>query len=754
MKIEVFKDFSGGYRVFDSKYPDYITWAFNSVNKRDQPPEYINTEAPGPQADDTIYFDTEPSKLILSSELSNVVLDYQAPEAVLQYLTGTFTAFKTGSTDKWHVEVVFKDDSGIDSGAYRVYVQGSTDNLLLSSRKSSIGPEYSPTVIDNSNHAISLRFEKSPVLKNMYRMIIDVDPSQLPSGVIKQCNEEISYLNLAVDIYDIAGNILQFNFPDTFILFGRDQKSIVEDLSKLRISFIDTYPLNMLIGTDEIGNTTVSVDNKNISLAKLGLGVKIGIASDSVGYLVPNSKEAEFYDADIDQTSLTTIQRVDGIDSTGYVHVFAYIDATDDPVSCNLTGEEIKMTLDKNFGQLVKNATYAEGFLGKFITECEDNNRKIYVDPFVPGIIKNEEIFGLCKMFERYLNTIYTKMSGDCRIGILEKTHRISDFKDIDVVEPELIGYYAREHGSEFTFTDRDIRDASDVLKKYSALDFNNDDISERVYRRIYGILPYIDRYKGTMRAFDLVFHVLGINAKMYPLWQDPYDPTRMLKEEYAGKNWKLTGHIALELSEDYSKEDVQKLAAFTLKAAKDILPVTRVISNLISVDKTENHYDEETGEDKKDINLITHDDTPDPINNNDEMIAFTWNVSSLTAGSNEKYVLDIPSYADQVTMEGDGYLPDCAAFFLNRWFQTKKTMNSCKLYLKFETSTMNTIVTLTADRIYIHRNRVRLTLPKTNESFNAINSFNDLRLNQTSNLTIKFKFNRAMKNFCISLDS
>lgn len=753
MKIEVFKDFSGGFRVFDSEYPDYITWAFNSVNKRDQPPEYINPEAPGTQADDTIYFDTEPSKLILSSELSNVVLDYQAPEAVLQYLTGTFNAFKTGSNNNnWHVEVVFKDDSGIDSGAYRVYVPGDEEiDLLISSRKESDGPEFTPNIRDNANGAISIAFEKSPVLNNMYRMSIDIDPRNLSSDILKQCNEEISYLKLSVDIYDIAGNLLQFAFPDTFVLFERDQKTILDSLSKLKISFADTYPLNMLIGPEEIGKTTIVVENKNVSLASLGMSVKIGLASDSVGYLVPTGRDDETYDPDLNQNSLTSIQKVDGIDTTGNVHAFAYIDASSDTISCDISGEEIKMTLDRDLGQRVKNATYAEGFLGKFITECDTNKRKLYVDPFVPGIIKNEEVLGLCKMFEKYLNTVYTKMSGDCRIGILEKTHRISDFKDIDEVEPELIGYFAREHGSELTMSDEDIRNASDVLKKYSVQDFNTEDIVDRVYRRLYGILPYIDKYKGTMRSFDMIFSVLGIDAKMYPLWEDPITH-KMAKEENAGKDWELTGHIALELSETYSKEDVQKLADFTLKAAKSILPVTRVIEDIVAIDKTEDHHNDETGEDEKDTNLIIEQGDPDPITNSDETITFTWLSNSLTTGNAGNYTLDIPCYADEIELDGEGNLPDCAAFFLNRWFMTKKTMNSCPLYLKFDTPA--TTVTITADQIDIHRNRVRLTLPKTTESYNSISTFNNMKANQTSNLKIKFKFNRAMGNYCISLNN
>jgi hypothetical protein len=343
----------------------------------------------------------------------------------------------------------------------------------------------------------------------------------------------------------------------------------------------------MLIGKDEIGRTTAVVENRNVDLAKLGLTVKIGLAGDSVGYLDPSGREEETYDPALDQESLTTIQKIDGIDRSGYVHVFAYMDSGVDPISCEISGEDIKLTLDKNFGQRVKNATWAEGTLGKFITECADNTRKLFVEPFIPSVLKHEELFGLCKMFERYLNTMYTKMSGDCRIGILEKTHRISEFKNIDKVEPELIGYFAREHGSELTMTDEDIRKASEVLKKYAVDNFNTTDIVERVYRRLYRLLPYIDQRKGNFSSFDLIFNVLGISAKIYPLWEDPFDSSKMRKKEDAGKDWMLSGHDSLELSEKYDKEDVQNLAEFTYKAAKSILPITRVISYVTAVDKT-----------------------------------------------------------------------------------------------------------------------------------------------------------------------
>ena len=759
MRIEVFKEYSGGFRYFDSEEPDYITWMFKSENHRDQPPDFINDLAPGPQADDTIYFDSTPGKLILKSELSNVVLDYHAPESVLQYLTGTYNAFKTGTTNTWHVEVVFKDDSGIDSGAYRLYVPGDSEvDLLTSTRKTSSYPDYEAALNPSTDVGIKIKFEKGTVA-GYYRMTIDIDPKKLSESVpnaIKQCNPEISYLSLAADIYDLAGNLLEFKFPNTFILFERNQKSIVDSLSKLRITFADTYPLNMLIGKDSIGKTTVVVENKNLSLASLGMTVKIGLSSDSVGYLDSSSRVDEEYDPELNQDSLTTLEKVDGIDSTGNVHAFAYIDASSDSISCEISGEEIKMTLDKDLGQRIKNATWAEGVLGRFITECDDNGRRIYVDPFVPGIIKNEEIFGLCKMFERYLNTMYSKMSGDCRIGILEKTHRISDFKDIDAVEPELIGFFAREHGSELNITDTDIKNASDVLKKYSPLDFNNDDIADRVYRRLYGILPYIDRYKGTMRAFDLVFDVLGIDAKIYPLWQDPANPERqMTSEKYAGKDWQLTGHIALELSSDYSKEDVQKLADFTLKAAKSILPVTRVISGLTAIEETEDHKGGGSGSGsggEKDTELKITESSPDPTIKNDETITFTWFSKNLTSADSNNRTIDIPCYADNVSITGDGNLPDCAAFFLNRWYLAKRTMDNWPLYLKFNTATSSTTLTINPIKIDIRRNRVRFTIPSSES--NAISNFNNLKANQNSSLIIKFDFNRAVSNYCKSLNS
>ena len=757
MKIEVFKEFGGGWRYFDSEVPDYVTWRFNSINKRDLPPEFINPEAPGDQAPDTIYFDSTPGRLTLTSTLENVVLDYRAPESVLQYLKGDFNAFRDGTDNTWNVETYFKDDSGIDTGAYRIYVPGDNEvNLVNSSRESSTGPSYEPSVDPASPQedlGIKITFEQSTQEKSMYKMRIDIDPKKLSEAkpeAIKKCNDYISYLTLAVDLWDIAGNQLQFKFPDAFVLFEINQDTLVRSLSQLKISFADTYPLNMLIGKDEIGRTTAVVENLNVDLAKLGLTVKIELAGDSVGYLDPSGREDETYDPDLNQESLTTIQKIDGIDRSGYVHVFAYMDSGSDPISCEISGEDIKLTLDKNFGQRVKNATWSEGTLGKFITECADNTRKLFVEPFIPSVLKHEELFGLCKLFERYLNTMYTKMSGDCRIGILEKTHRISEFKNIDKVEPELIGYFAREHGSELTMTDEDIKKASEVLKKYAVVNFNTTDIVERVYRRLYKLLPYIDQRKGNLSSFDIIFNVLGISAKIYPLWEDPFDSSKLRKKEDAGKDWMLSGHDSLELSEKYDKEDVQNLAEFTYKAAKSILPITRVISYVTAVDKTEDHYDKDTGEDKeKDTNTTISDGSPNPISNDDESIQFTWNSSSLVSRSDAGLRnIDIPCYADNVERVGSGVgnLPDMAGFFLNRWFMTKKTMDSCPLKLKFNTTT----ITLNdVERISIERNRLRLTLKKTTENDNAMNSFNNLRL--TTNLTIKFKFNRAVKNYCIS---
>ena len=139
MKIEVYKEFDGdALRLFDAINPDRVTWLFGSENHRDGPTDayrrqpYQNDLAPLPdELPGTIFLDgTAAGDQRLVSTQKNVVLDYTKP--TIKSYTGVFTTFKrddqgssvgSGNYDydtrsTWECELIIKDDSGIDNGAY------------------------------------------------------------------------------------------------------------------------------------------------------------------------------------------------------------------------------------------------------------------------------------------------------------------------------------------------------------------------------------------------------------------------------------------------------------------------------------------------------------------------------------------------------------------------------------------------------------------------------------------------------------
>ena len=557
MKIEVFKEFGAdSLRLFDAINPDRVTWLFGSENHRDGPTDayrrkpYQNDLAPlSEDLPGTIKFDGNAvgDQRLISTQ-KNVVIDYTKP--IIQSYTGVFTSFKHdghGSSggrgsynydarDSWECELIIKDDSGIDNGAYKITANNEVVLAELSRKDPSL---------DYTMPGVSVRFEQSSVDSTMHRVTIVIDPDEIPEdkkeAVLKKCSKDdvMSYMTMELYFYDIAGNVGPEDprFSRAFVVIDKLKSEMLEDVQRLQLEFVDTDPANLFIDKDTIGKTTISVYDPNKTLDEYGFKAKIGLLDGSVGYL---SGDTEGPDEKV------YTQRVDGIDSTGYVKAYAYLDGTLGQVSCLDPYYDVVMDMD--LATEIRSLTYTEGELGRFIVECDSNKRKLNVDPFIPSVLKNEEIYGLCKLVERELNTMYTPMSGDCRIGILEKIHRISQFKNPDECEMELLPRFAEEHGSELAFTYEQVEKAAKVIQKYAQNNkLNTRDLVDSIYRRYFMILPYIDRWKGTKRSFELLYRVLGIDAEIEPLWEGP--DGQMVYEDKAKPDYRLTAHLALILN-------------------------------------------------------------------------------------------------------------------------------------------------------------------------------------------------------------
>lgn len=762
MIVEVFKSFEDGLLLFNAVYPD-TGWRFDSYNQRDgeRGSSYRNTvnsadygldessmtgwiSAAAPalkDRPDTIYFDSKPGRYKLKSTAKNVVIDMKPPELVSW--TGRFTVFEG---EKWSAEFVIRDDSGIDSGVYKIAAKTPDNNIRVlaeSTRKESDPPAYIPQVtVDGSENGISFTLEHSENDPTLYRIKLEIDPSKIgewekagDDGSLIKCNDYIKYARFSLNVYDIAGNQIDLinpkTFPKTFAVYSIDKESILGEVKRLTLDFVNTYPPGLLVGPDMIGKTTILVTNRNLNLVDLGFHVVFGLKPDSVGYLsgLPSnlslSKDGTYYSQTHD---------VDGIDSTGYVQAFAYLDGTLGNISCDISGETISVEIDDDLSQDVRGMTYVEGILGKFISECLDNKRKLYVDPFIPDILKGEGIFGLCKLFENYLNTIYTPMEGDCRIGILEKIHRISEFKDPRECEPRLLTRFADEHGSELKFNREDVEKVASVLRKYTGDDNNTisqKDLVDKIYRRYYEILPYINMYKGTEKSFDLIYSVLGLRVELFPLWEGP--DHKMVREDKAGDDYWLTSHLEVEVHGEYSDDDMRVLSDFSLEAAKSILPVIRVIDTSTIVDDFV---------DDSDLNLTVIDLSGPDEELKREYVVFSWDNKKIPKAKIRKNDLEIYLPIDakanfcneRATTKVSKKYDTNPAFWFSRWGAMRNTYGP--LTIKFAFGYMDTYddklnvwieygVNVSPTSIEIRQDRVVLHLEDNTQNREYLNTWN-----------------------------
>ena len=220
MKIEVFKEYDGKLRLFDAINPDYITWMFDSENHRDGAtappyrnqselgptqnlpptdtfpeegrsgaPAYANASAPYENdLDGTIYFDSSAGEYRVYSTQKNVVLDYAKPR-LLSY-TGHFTAFETPGGhsgrhtghEMWTLEMLIKDDSGIDSEVYEIYawkeVLQEWVEQIKRTRKNGTSPYWEASETTSSD-GIYVEIQQSPVDKTLYKVNIEIDPEKV-----------------------------------------------------------------------------------------------------------------------------------------------------------------------------------------------------------------------------------------------------------------------------------------------------------------------------------------------------------------------------------------------------------------------------------------------------------------------------------------------------------------------------------------------------------------------------------------------
>lgn len=589
MEVNVFKLYDeNGVRQFDAINPSYAKWLFDSVNKRDyehadgyQPNPFVNKNKPGEQPEDTIYFDGGGSiNYDLGSSVKNVVLKYNEP--TVNGDETNYVVFKESSGFPIKLTFLVRDPVGLDSEVIRIGLSAGTDANVGLNNGAEPSNVYKVVRVNDSeidaetydadwvnNWSIS----KGQNSSTQYRVNVSLDLYALAEelGVDVPDGEFAGLNDLWIELFDLAGNKLRITGLKKFICIPYTFEEFLSKLKKLSLDFVDTYPPNMFIENNMIGSTYVVIENPNNDFCqKYGLFIKANLKNDSLGYLNP-------YEIVRDE-QITMKQKVDGIDSTGYVKAEGFLWGTD---SWSL--EQLNA---------IKAKVMAEGILGKFITECADNKRKLFIDPFVPECIKSEMMFNFLKFVENYFNTMFTPMEKDCRIGLLEKIQRISDFKNIDACEFPLTGNFGEEHGSELDFDLNGVERITQIAGKYTNCTFEQ----EELVRKFYRTLPFINKFKGTIYCFNTLFNCLGIHTELIPLWErraaNGYGNSKpeFIEESQADNTCFLSSHICL-MCNGYFAKDLIEISDVILRMAESILPIVRVIESLmiLEVSKSSN---------------------------------------------------------------------------------------------------------------------------------------------------------------------
>lgn len=241
--------------------------------------------------------------------------------------------------------------------------------------------------------------------------------------------------------FDVAGNVTYWVMP--YLNMTVVTLEDLYNMKKLILEFINTKPEDLQLGTDLIGRTTIKVTNPNMVLSDYPIYIELD--DKSIGQLMEKSfKQYVITSKVVNKTkhvaSIAT-EDVDNIDESGWVIAHAYVD-----IDNFVTNATTKARI------MVKNLLRATGSLGEWIKECNDNLRKINLDPFVTQYLKettnkNNAYYKFVKFTENYLNTMYKAYDKNCYISILEAIHRIYNFNDPDLIYKNLLQKFDDDHG-------------------------------------------------------------------------------------------------------------------------------------------------------------------------------------------------------------------------------------------------------------------------------------------------------------------
>lgn len=465
----------------------YVDQNYDNINSNDNrnialPFQYDNLVAD----DGQIRFNASVFNYIVHTEIDNVILKYDSPvvyaEGVEKY--GEFawqekyiTVDNRACAIKF--DILMHDPIGVDAKCYEAYVGDTVFgrvNRKNTNNPSSVDPvAYEKSVIWTGSSKTSSDdvpttgkfitvYDKLTISKlpdkyseddNAYKVSVqlggmgytDVDINTQISTYntwLTTINNEQSTEQQIIEaweacegikfkFFDVAGNVTYWVMPHIEIVVVT-----LEDLynvKKLLLEFTDTHPADLQLGTDLIGRTTIKVTNPNSKFSDCDILIELDKAS--LGELYKNTRKEKYIISEGKHIAKIATEDVGNIDDSGWVIAHAMIDIPE---------------LDDEFRTMVKNLSRVDGSLGEWIKECNDNIRKITLDPFVPQYLKestnkNSAYYKFVKFTERYLNTMFKAYDKNCYISVLEAIARIGNFNDYTTIYKNLLDKYDNDHG-------------------------------------------------------------------------------------------------------------------------------------------------------------------------------------------------------------------------------------------------------------------------------------------------------------------
>lgn len=460
------------------------------------------------EQDKQIRFNANVFNYIVHTELSNVILKYDSPVVYAEGKEDTYTGIFTWREKyivldgyDYHIlfDILMHDPIGVDAHAYEAYVRntlfGHVDrkisydtvnttpvehvsyatfedeqNATSGAEGSAIPTEGSwITVHSTSKKGVSQEHFKISKLIDKYDGKEDTESVFKVSIQLSGQGYDDKYINTDEDKYanwlsiinssesteqqiidawnacngikfkffDVAGNVTYWVMPKIEIMVVTLDE--LYHMQKLTLEFVDTRPSDLFLGTDLIGRTTVKVTNRNSKL--VSYPIVISLDTESIGQLYRNTyKELYLKNDKLFSIAKIATEDVGNIAESGWVIAHAIVDVD------NFIDE-------LEFARImIQNLLRADGSLGEWIKECNDNTRKISLDPFVPQYLKettdkDNAYYRFNKFTERYLNTMYKAYGKNCYISVLEAIARIGNFNDCSSVYAALLDKYDNDHG-------------------------------------------------------------------------------------------------------------------------------------------------------------------------------------------------------------------------------------------------------------------------------------------------------------------